>query len=137
MSYRTNRHSCYDLEYHLVVVTKYRNPVIDGAFKERLLEITKTLFEENYSCFITEINTDKDHIHILFDAPPQTTLSTLVNSFKTVTSRRLRKEFSEYLKQFYWEPVLWSRSYFICTVSERSHDMVKQYIRNQGNKEKG
>lgn len=33
MSYRTNRHSCYDLEYHLVVVTKYRHPVIDGAFK--------------------------------------------------------------------------------------------------------
>ncbi len=23
MSYRTNRHSCYDLKYHLVVVTKY------------------------------------------------------------------------------------------------------------------
>ena len=31
--YRTNRHSCYLLEYHLVVVTKYRHPVLKGAIK--------------------------------------------------------------------------------------------------------
>lgn len=29
--YRTNRHSCYLLEYHLVVVTKYRHP---GAYRK-------------------------------------------------------------------------------------------------------
>lgn len=70
MSYRTNRHSCYDLEYHLVVVTKYRHPVIDGAFKDRLTELTYRIFEENFQCYVNEINTDKDHIHILFEAPP-------------------------------------------------------------------
>lgn len=137
MSYRTNRHSCYDLEYHLVVVTKYRHPVIVGAFKERLLELTKRIFEEKFSCFISEINTDRDHIHIMFEAPPQVTLSSLVCSYKTVTARLLRKEFAEYLKPYYWKPVLWSRSYFICTVSERSHTMMQEYIQNQGCKEKG
>lgn len=137
MSYRTNRHSCYDLEYHLVVVTKYRHPVIVRAFKERLLELTKRIFEENFSCFISEINTDRDHIHIMFEAPPQVTLSSLVCSYKTVTARLLRKEFAEYLKPYYWKPVLWSRSYFICTVSERSHTMVQEYIQNQSCKKKG
>ena len=62
MSYRTNRHSCYDLEYHLVVVTKYRHPVIDGAFKDRLTELTYRIFEENFQCYVNEVNTDKDHI---------------------------------------------------------------------------
>ena len=76
MSYRTNRHSCYDLEYHLVVVTKYRHPVIDGAFKDRLTELTYRIFEENFQCYVNEVNTDKDHIHILFEAPPQVALST-------------------------------------------------------------
>ena len=137
MSYRTNRHSCYDLEYHLVVITKYRHPVIDGAFRERLIELTKRIFEENFHCFVSEVNTDKDIIHILFEAPPQVTLSSLVCSYKTVTARLLRKEFAEYLKPYYWKPYLWSRSYFICTVSERSREMVQEYIRNQGNKENG
>lgn len=39
--YRTNRHSCYLLEYHLVVVTKYRHPVLKGAIKVYLLDQTK------------------------------------------------------------------------------------------------
>ena len=54
MSYRTNRHSCYDLEYHLVVVTKYRHPVIDGAFKDRLTELTYRIFEENFQCYVND-----------------------------------------------------------------------------------
>lgn len=137
MSYRTNRHSCYDLEYHLVVVTKYRHPVIDGAFKDRLTELTYRIFEENFQCYVNEVNTDKDHIHILFEAPPQVALSSLVCSYKTVTARLLRKEFAEYLAPFYWKPYLWNRSYFVCTVSERSHELITEYIRNQRNKEKG
>ena len=123
--------------YHLVVVTKYRHPVINGAFKDRLTELTYRIFEENFQCYVNEVNTDKDHIHILFEAPPQVALSSLVCSYKTVTARLLRKEFAEYLAPFYWKPYLWSRSYFVCTVSERNHELITEYIRNQRNKEKG
>lgn len=44
--YRRNRHSCYLLEYHLVVVTKYRHPVITGTLKDRLLELSGFILEE-------------------------------------------------------------------------------------------
>jgi len=30
--YKTNRHSCYNLKYHLVVITKYRHKVINKEF---------------------------------------------------------------------------------------------------------
>lgn len=130
--YRRNRHSCYMLEYHLVVVTKYRHPVITGKLKDRLLELSKYIIEEYWKCAISTINTDKDHIHILFEAPPQVQLSKLVNNFKTVTSRRLRKEFAAELAPYYWKPYFWSDSYFICTVSDRTHAMVDRYIRDQG-----
>ena len=40
MSYKKNRHSCYDLSYHLIVVTKYRHPVIVGEIKDRLIELS-------------------------------------------------------------------------------------------------
>ena len=134
--YRTNRHSCYFLQFHLVVVTKYRHPVLVDKLRERLLEISYFILEDKWNCKILEINTDKDHVHILFEATPQTKLSDLVNNYKTVTSRRLRKEFADFLKPYYWEPVFWSQSYFICTVSDTSENMVRSYIQNQESERK-
>ena len=32
--YYTNRHSCFLLQYHMVLVTKYRKPVLQGTVKE-------------------------------------------------------------------------------------------------------
>ena len=131
IDYRRNRHSCYLLEYHLVVVTKYRHPVITGQIMTRLIELSKQIIEEYWECKISAINTDKDHIHIMFETKPQVQLSKLINNFKTVTSRRIRKEFADELKPFYWKPYFWSDSYFICTVSDRSRDIVEKYIVNQ------
>lgn len=131
IDYRRNRHSCYLLEYHLVVVTKYRHPVITEQIMTRLIELSKQIIEEYWECKISAINTDKDHIHIMFEAKPQIQLSKLINNFKTVTSRRIRKEFADELKPFYWKPYFWSDSYFICTVSDRSRDIVEKYIVNQ------
>ena len=128
--YRTNRHSCYLLEYHLVVVTKYRHPVLQGEIKNYLIEQTKELFSL-WKCNITAINTDKDHIHILLEAPPQVQLSKLINNYKTVTSRLIRKRYGEELKPYYWKPYFWSDSYFVCTVSDRTEAAVKAYIQNQ------
>lgn len=56
----------------------------------------------------------------------------LANNYKTVTSRYLRKEFEKELRPYYWKPYFWSDSYFICTVSDRTEEMVKRYIENQG-----
>ena len=129
--YYTNRHSCFLLQYHLVVVTKYRHPVLVGTLKDRLLEITENLFTEKWKCNIIAANTGKDHIHILFEATPQTQLSTLVNNYKTVTSRLLRKEFAETLALYYWKPYFWSNSYFICSVSDRNEVLLQSYINSQ------
>lgn len=132
VEYRTNRHSCYSLEYHLVVVTKYRHPVLVDNLKARILQLTNEIFEEYWKCKIEEVNTDTDHIHILFEAPPQVQLSKLVNNYKTVTSRLMQKEFSDFLSKYYWKPYFWSDSYFVCTVSDRSREMISRYIQEQG-----
>ena len=128
---KRNRHSCYILDYHLVVATKYRHPVLRGTLEDRLIEITKRLFEENWNCEIISINCDEDHIHILFSAPPQVRLSELVNNFKTVTSRLLRKEFTAELSPYFLKDVFWSRSYYIGSVSDTTEEVVKKYIDEQ------
>ena len=51
----------------MAVVTKYRYPVVTGELKDRLLEISRSVIEEYWKAKIIEMNTDKGHIHILFE----------------------------------------------------------------------
>ncbi|EJR54356.1 hypothetical protein IIM_02085 [Bacillus cereus VD107] len=129
--FNKNRHAIYKLTYHLVVVTKYRHPCINENIKNRLEEIAHNLFTK-WNCTIIEMNGEEDHIHILFDAPPQIHLANVVNSFKTVTSRYIRKEFPDELKPFYWKPYFWSRSYMLLTTGGASIEVLRAYIENQG-----
>ena len=87
--------------------------------------------ENNFDCNIIEMNIQPDHIHIMFETTPSIQLSKMVCSIKTVTSRLLKKEFKKELSKYYWTSKLWNSSYFICTVSERSEELVKNYIRFQ------
>lgn len=130
--YYTNRHAVYLLQYHLVVVTKYRHKVINNDLKDRLIEISYSIIESDWKSKIISINTDEDHIHILFETSPQTQLSKLINNYKTVTSRLIRKKFSKQLEQYYWKPYFWSDTYFISSVSDTSEAMIKTYIEKQG-----
>ena len=39
MEYKTNRHACYLLQYHIVLVTKYRHPILKGELKEYIYSL--------------------------------------------------------------------------------------------------
>lgn len=129
--FKKNRHSVYNLKFHLVVVTKYRNKCITPEMLEDLMTISKDFLEKKGGSLI-EMNGESDHIHILFEIPPQVELASMVCSLKTVTSRLIRKKYSEYLKKFYWEPVFWSRSYCILSTGGATIDTIRKYIENQG-----
>ena len=130
-TYYTNRHSCFLLQYHIVLVTKYRRPVLTEAVKELVYQVIQDIFDEK-DLVILEMNGESDHIHILFEADPFTAPGTLVNVIKTKTSRYARKQYGDtFLKEYYWKPLFWSDSYFATTVSENSLQMVQEYIKNQ------
>ena len=97
----------------------------------RLREITNDLFGK-WNCEVIEMNGEADHIHILFDAPPQINLANTINSYKTVTSRYIRKEFPKELSKYYWRPYFWSRSYMVLTTGGATIDVIKKYIEEQG-----
>lgn len=128
--YYKNQHSCFLLQYHLVLVTKYRHPVLQGEIEEYLVQYTRDYFKKQ-DLNILELNCNEDHIHILFEAVPQMNLSNFVNAYKTASSRMIRKNFGDELKQYYWKPYFWSLSYFIGSVSENTLEAVKKYIQNQ------
>ena len=130
-AYYTNRHSCFLLQYHMVLVTKYRHPVLTGGVKEIVYGTIRDIFREK-GLVILEMNGEADHVHVLFEADPFTAPGNLVNIVKTKTSRFARKEYGEsVLKKYYWKPYFWSDSCFVTTVSENSLAVVRDYIRNQ------
>lgn len=128
--YYKNRHSCFLLQYHLVLITKYRHPVLTEGVEDYLQQYTLQYFNE-HKLNILEINTNKDHIHILFETPPQINLANFINVYKTASSRKLQNTFNEKLSSYYWKSYFWSDSYFICSVSEANTKVVQNYIQNQ------
>ena len=123
-------HCVYSLQYHLVIVTKYRKrcltaPVL-ASFEEQAKERCAS-----WGGRLIEINGEADHVHLLLELPPTTALADFVNALKTGTSRRLRNEFKEHLATFYAKPVLWSRSYCILSCGGAPLDILKQYIQQQ------
>jgi putative transposase len=128
---KSNQHAIYNLNYRLVVVKEYRHPVIDEQIKKRLVENAHNLFSK-WKCELIEFNGEEEHIHIIFDALPQINLSNTINSFKSVSSRYIRKEFENESKVYYWKPYFWSRSYFIFTTGGTSLETIKKYVQNQG-----
>ena len=131
LNLQTNQHSVYSLSYHLILVTKYRHPCMTQEIQTRIQEVVESLFEK-WGCTLIELNGEIDHIHILFEAPPQIRLASTINSLKSVTSRYIRKEFPEELEPFYWKPYFWSNSYFLISTGGAPIEIIRQYIEDQG-----
>ena len=78
-----------------------------------------------------EFGGEEDHVHLLLEMHPNIMPSKFINSLKTVTSRLVRKEFSEHLSKYYWKPVLWTRAYCLITAGGAPISILKKYIQNQ------
>ena len=131
-NYYVNGHSCYLLSYHMVLVTKFRNPVLTGKIKETVYDVIKSVMEER-DCVICALNGEPDHVHVFFDAPIDADLVDIVRVIKTKSARFSRKRHPEEVSKFYWKPYFWSDSYFIISVGENTRSIVEQYILNSHN----
>mgnify|MGYP006125792699 FL=1 len=129
-SLNTLHHCAYSLQYHLVLVTKYRRKVINKPILEKLEKHFKYLFER-WESELLEFNGEHDHVHLLISLNPKVDPSKLVNNLKTVTSRIIRRDFAEHVGKFYRKPVFWSRTYCIITCGGAPLSILKQYIENQ------
>lgn len=119
-----------DLKAHLVLTTKYRRKVFTGEMINRLHEILKELLKK-WDCEVVDFNGESDHVHLLFRYTPQTELPKFINNVKTVTSRYLRKEYSDRINQFYKKDVLWNGSYFIASSGGVTLETLKKYVESQ------
>lgn len=127
---KSHYHCVYKLKYHLVLVTKYRRPCLTQAMLQRLEQICHDLLQK-WEVALEEFGGEADHVHLMLDMHPNIMPSRLVNNLKTVTSRLLRKEFAEHLKNYYWKPVLWTRAYCLVSAGGAPLEILQQYIQQQ------
>ena len=134
-NYRSHWNCFYNLKYHLVLVTKYRKKCFTKAILNRLEEILDEQCKK-WDVNLLEFGGEPDHVHLMLEMHPNILPSKFINSIKTVSSRLIRKEFSEHLGKYYWKPGIWTRAYCILTAGGAPLSILKKYIQNQSNMQK-
>jgi putative transposase len=130
MEVTNGRGYVYSIQYHIVWCVKYRHKVLCGKVESRLIEILYQIASDN-DFQILEVNTDKDHIHLLINCSPQHYIPNIMKAMKGVSARLLMKEFGNDLKKKLWDGHLWNPSYFVATVSENTEEQIRKYIQSQ------
>ncbi|MEB8146425.1 IS200/IS605 family transposase [Enterococcus faecalis] len=113
----------YSIQYHLVWCVKYRHDILYGHVDIDVKQLLKQIANDN-DVKIVEMESDKDHIHLLIECTPQHYIPSIVKAFKGV------KKHPE-LKQRLLDGHLWNPSYFVATVSENTEEQIRKYIQNQ------
>ena len=126
----SNGHSVFLLYYHLILVVKYRRKVIDDAISDRAEEIFLYI-SKNYGITLEEWNHDKDHVHIMFRANPNSELSKFINAYKSASRRLLKKEYPQ-IREKLWKEAFWSQSFCLLTTGGAPIETVRRYIETQG-----
>ena len=110
---------------HVVWSTKNRKRVLDKNDRGVLFQHIKQNALSN-DIYIDHINGWQDHVHVLLRLEQNQLLKDVVKSIKGESSfwfNNKRENSSKKIK--------WQRGYFAASVSVRSLDAVRRYIRNQ------
>jgi len=127
----TNRSKHY-LKCHLILVTKYRRNILVGQLNDDIKQIFQSI--ANGSEFEIEVmETDKDHVHFLIRYIPRLSIAQIVRRLKQESTRQLWVlHHSTLRKQYWYQKLLWSDGYFVCSIGEASPETIRQYILSQG-----
>ena len=128
---KTQSHAAFQLQYHLIFSIKYRHKVINAAMLRRLeLIFHELLFK--WRCKLIEFGGEDDHCHLLIESHPALDLSKMIGNIKAVSARKIREEFSEHLKTYFWKPYFWNKAYAVISVGSRANlKTLVNYIQNQ------
>ena len=108
---------------------------IVGVFLQNLILVDlREIFQnvcEKFGATLVEFEGEKDHVHLLVNYAPTTSVSKLVNSLKGVSSRMIRKKGYPAVKEYLWGNALWSPSYFAGSCGGAPISVIRQYIEQQ------
>ena len=129
--YSKAHRAVYNLTAHVVLVTKYRKPVLTDALLTELEEIFSSILQTRGGT-LEQFNGEKDHCHLLVSYKPSISVSNLIANLKATSSKTLWRNHPEYLKTQYWSKrVLWSGSYFVSSCGGVTIEQLRKYVEQQ------
>lgn len=132
------RTSVYNLNYHLIWGTKYRNKVLTGHVEEVFKRLVNEIADQ-YGFKIAHLEIGKDdHVHLLVSAPPKLSVTNIVRWLKGITAFQLFRQCPE-LQTHYWKQKnrhLWSPSYYVESIGTVNEQAVAKYIDDQRKRKK-
>ena len=124
----------YNFHFHLIWVTKYRNPAFTTPeLVQEMKDILLRIAQLN-DVTVEELEVMPEHVHMLISFKPKYTPTNIVKALKGGSARLFLKKHPEIKHDKFWGGHIWSRSYYMSTLSNMSKEVVAKYIQNQYSK---
>ena len=117
-------HNSYALYYHVVFVTRKREPLIDRKIADFLEQFFQTKCDE-MDVHLLEQNALCDHVHLVLSLRPTHYIPEVLNFLKGTASHEANCH-HRFVNSLYWV-----RGYHIDTISARSLEPARAYVRDQ------
>ena len=116
----------WQLFYHIVWATKYREPTITPKREEALFNFIRS---KAYALggTVHALNGTVDHVHLVASIPPKIAIARFVGQVKGVSSARYNEEVRQDLEtRFYWQ-----ESYGIFSFDKKRLPYIVEYVCRQ------
>lgn len=123
----------YEINYHIVWCTKYRNQVMTDEVKQFMDDQIRTIADSK-EWTVIELEVMPEHIHLFLSAPPFVAPTDIVKVMKGVTAKRVFEKFPQLRRRKFWGTHMWSPSYYIGTHGNVSAETIKKYIEGTSNR---
>jgi len=130
MGVKRSSHSVYDLAYHFVWITKFREKMLGGEIGKSLRQIIAKICED-YDWEIEALEVMEDHIHMFVSCPPKYAPAEIMKIIKSLTARELFEKFPQ-LRKIQWSGRIWADGYYVGSSGEHVTDeLIRKYIKYQ------
>jgi len=133
MNNKKTQHSVYNLNYHIIFVTKYRHNVL----KDNVETYVKSKLEELcilYGWELISMELMPDHIHIFVSAEPRVSPLAIASTLKSILTVEVFRQFPKLKKKYFWGSGLFSRGCYYGSAGTVSAATIKKYIEEQKEK---
>ncbi|MDP2939972.1 MAG: IS200/IS605 family transposase [Candidatus Omnitrophota bacterium] len=116
--------------FHVWFVTKYRKTILEGKVSRRLKNIFAECIER-HKYNVLELETNRDHLHLLLETKDKTELSAIVRTLKAVSAKELNGTPRFRVGNASFRRSFWARRYGSREIGENQIEDIREYIRNQ------
>jgi putative transposase len=130
MTTKRTSHSVYNLNYHIVLVTKYRHEVLVGDIEIFVKERTRDICMQ-YGWELLEIEVMPEHVHLFVSAPPKVAPLQIASTLKSILAVDVFRAFPTLKKRRFWGSGLWTGSTYFGSAGTVTTETIKRYIMEQ------